>query len=227
LIFVTDNEFRSRIPDILDKLGIKYAEKHLDVFDYFVGSEDENGWNGIGIERKSSEDYVSSLVSGHLDQQLYNMSYLSDLSYLIIIGDITSALLFRKVNREVVISSLVGASLKKADSGKRGQVITVNLENDYDFVSFLKHLDAKVSQIENRIPIIKKRGDYTDIKLKVVMSFPGIGEKTAKNILRKFKTINSFASSEVDDLCKVDNIGRKKAEQIYKILNDEYNENNK
>jgi len=203
---------------LLDKYGVPYEVRNLEVADYII--------DGIGIERKTITDYLNSLMTGRLNNQLYNLSYNFDLSYLCVVGYISEGLIYSKISRKAYISSLVGSSLKRANDGKMGQVVTVNLETDYDFVFFLKALHKKLSEGDTvRLPIRRvKKKVVTDYELAktVIMAFPGVSEIRAEKILKKFGSIKKFINASLEDLKSVEGIGKVTAQKIFELINKNF-----
>ena len=54
---------------------------------------------------------------------------------------------------------------------------------------------------------------------RILESFTGIGQKTSREILINFNSLMDFFLSEVEEIAEVKGIGRKKAQNIKKILN--------
>jgi ERCC4-type nuclease len=52
-----------------------------------------------------------------------------------------------------------------------------------------------------------------------------VNTRRAKNILQEFKTLQNVFNSDIPDLTKVENIGKKIAHDIYKISRYKYREN--
>lgn len=216
MIYVDVREKRSLVPYELKKLGVKIAYLELEVGDYVVGD--------VGVERKEINDFVSSLVSGRLDNELYNLSYNFDLSYLIVEGYISEALLYRKIKRWAYISKLVGCSLKKAPEGRKGQIITVNLESPFDTALFLKALDEKLTRGEVfRLPSLKKAslGDE-ERALAILMALPGVGEKRARLLLERFGSVRRVFEASLEELVSIKGLGKSGAEAIFNLVNKRF-----
>ncbi|MFP3279068.1 MAG: helix-hairpin-helix domain-containing protein [Candidatus Micrarchaeota archaeon] len=56
----------------------------------------------------------------------------------------------------------------------------------------------------------------------ILSSIPGVGPKLAYELLKEFKSIKNVVNASVDELMRVDKIGKKKASRIHEILNFEY-----
>ena len=59
----------------------------------------------------------------------------------------------------------------------------------------------------------------------IIAGIPGVNYSRAKNLLHEFKTLQQIFNSDIPDLTKVDNIGKKIAQEIYKISRYKYKGN--
>jgi Fanconi anemia group M protein len=90
----------------------------------------------------------------------------------------------------------------------------------------LLYIIAKREQDELRrdfMPHSEKR--VTDTKWLqeyIVSSLPGIGATLAKPLLSHFKSIKGIVTASADELKEVEGIGKKKADEIRRILDEEY-----
>jgi len=210
-------EDRSRVPEYLRRLEVPIQGMELEVGDYIVGN--------VAVERKEIGDYLGSLTSGHLNQQLWELSYNFELSYLLVVGIASAGLMERKLRRQTYVSSLVGSSLKRATSGKQGQVVTVNLETDFDAALFLKYLHDKVIKGEPRLPRVQKlRASPNEELVNVLAAIPGIGEVRARDILRhpRLNTLQKVMNADVETLCEVEGVGVVTARSIVDIARRRY-----
>jgi DNA excision repair protein ERCC-4 len=216
---------RSRVPGLLDAGNVPNERRELKVGDYFCGEISMEGvYVGIPVERKEMGDYLRSMNDGRRDEQLYNMSYGFPLSYMVTIGSPSRALIGTRVTLNAYVSSLVGASLKRAPDGVGGQVVTVNLESEPEFVLFLKYLDEKVKEGSfARTPVMQKRAwKPEELLVYVVSSLPGIGSKTANNLLKHFGSVRGVMNASREQLLEVDGVGPKKAAEIHDVLTMAY-----
>ena len=56
----------------------------------------------------------------------------------------------------------------------------------------------------------------------VVAGIPGVNTLRAKNLLKELKTLQNIFLADIPDLTKVENIGKKIAQEIYKISRYKY-----
>lgn len=225
MIFVTPNEKRSTIPNLLSIFEISYKERELKVGDYFCGEiTPEGSYLGVPVERKAIGDYLSSLNNGHRDTQLYELSYNFPLSFWVNIGSPSLALMGADMSMNAFISSLVGISLKTSPDGVGGRVILVNLETDDQFVRFLKYLDEKIKDGDvTRVPKMQKRTWSPEEHLEyIISSLPGVGTKTAEKLLNHFGTVRRVMSASQDELEEVEGIGHSKALEIFTVINMQF-----
>ncbi|MDA4121829.1 MAG: helix-hairpin-helix domain-containing protein [Thaumarchaeota archaeon] len=224
-VFYTSNEIRSGIPELLGEGGVPSERRELKVGDYFCGEISADGaYVGVPVERKEIGDYIRSMNDGRREEQLYAMSHGFPLSYVVTIGSPSRALRGSRVTVNAYVSSLVGCSLKRAPDGKNGQVVTVNLESEGEFVLFLKYLDEKVKEGSfERVPVMQKRSwKPEELLVYVVSSLPGIGLKTAGNLLSHFGSVRGVMNASMEQLMEVDGVGRKRAEEIHGVLTAVY-----
>ena len=195
---------------------VKLTRETLDIGDYLV----RVGSHEIPVERKTSGDFVCSLEDGRLHNQLYAMSKHYPLSYLIVVGTISEALEESQLNRKAYLSALVGASLKRSPDGCQGQVITLTVETDFDFVACVYYIHKKLEKGDfHRLPSIPgKKSDYNACLVTLYSTLPGIGTERAKKLAQFFPSLESLMKASVSEIASVDGIGIQTAKRIYEFL---------
>jgi len=216
-IYADDREEASGIPSILRSLGITVFLRQLSVGDYIVG-------DNIAVERKSVIDLVNSIFDKRFFDQIGRLTSSYDISFLLIEGNLNR--IYKITNNwKAVNSALISVmtiqnlrviySIDKQESAEILKKLAEKFQlNDNKKKSISLHDKPK---FEN----IKEEQEY------IVESFPQIGEILAKKLLEKFGTIKNICNANISDIEKA--IGsRKKAEEIYKIINTPYSssENN-
>jgi len=201
---------------------IQLKRKTLEVGDYLVSVNDYK----IAIERKDSSDYVSSLETGRLHNQLYQLSTNYEISFLIVVGSITEALLHSNLKKEAFLSSLVGASLKRSPSGKRGQIITLMVETMHDFAGCIYFIHKKLEKGDfDRRPVpFGSKSDIDSCLVTLYSCFPMVSVERAKRLAKRFPSLKAIVNASVNDIMEVEGIGKKTAEKIYEFINRHYNQ---
>jgi ERCC4-type nuclease len=179
--------------------------------------------NGIILERKTAEDYIGSMKDGRLNNQLVSMSYNYVFSYLVITGNLWQTAFRQQVPRPTVVSSLIGDSFKRSPEGKMGQIVTIQLETNFEFALFLKYLAGKEKirlPKPTRITVSKN-----DRIIATLASFPGWGEALSKRALKVFGTIEKMTKTTPEELAKsVYGCGLAKSKGFHKHLKEKYEE---
>lgn len=206
----------SNRPLLIAKVGVRTTRVDLKVGDYVIGD--------VGIEVKEIADYLGSLRDGSLNNQLYDLSHDYDLSYLIVIGLVSGALMKAKMTRQAYLSSLFGSSFKRSPDGRQGQIVTVNVETDYDFALGMKFLDEKWQKDEPRVPVVRTSNFVQDEQLRVLMGVDGVGPTTAKAVLSmpRTDTIRKVFTADKETLMLAPGVGDKTSEAIEQVSTRRY-----
>jgi len=212
-IVVDTREIPSGIPDLLKQLKVPITMAQLVHGDYWVGS--------LPVSRKEVNDYVSSLTSGHLNTELYELSHGYGMSFLIVEGNITQALMGGGFSRDSYFSSLVGSAIKRAPDGAQGVINLISVDNKWDTALLLKHMHEKILSGEQRLPKMERSAQGPEATLVYALAaYPGIGETRARNIVKKFDGLDSLLSASVESIAEVENIGEKTAQKFYDKLHE-------
>jgi ERCC4-type nuclease len=186
------------------------------------------------VERKTVKDFLSSVRSNRLWDQLLRMMK-------------TEKVLDYKVKRRILL--LHGSFqdyLSEADYGNPDALLKhwsqlvgaymeiiyvyntpiIHAESDTALKAFMRILIQRERTGKNdKLPDARwfrkpARADLPvkDRKKYILSALPHIGDRLAENLLSYFKTISQVACSSVEELQKVPKIGKKKAELIYRMF---------
>ena len=202
-------EKNSLIISEIISLGIDIEFKTLKVADYIVG--------GVAIERKTVSDFISSMLNRRLLFQLEEMQQYDD--KLLMIEGIDEHELYVNGLPEnqtgLHPNSVRGFLLSILLNHKVPIIFTKDSEDSARFISVL----AKRGKKEMPLNVKKKSLNKRERMQYILEGFPGIGPKTARKLLKEFKTIKGTINSDFDNLKKI--LG-KKAETVKKIIEQEY-----
>lgn len=200
-------EKNSLIPSELINLGLEIEFRNLKVADYII--------KGVAIERKTVSDFVSSMINRRLLKQLEELGQYK--KRLLIIEGIDEQELYTDSEDRTGMhpNSIRGFLLSILLKYKVPIIFTKNYEDTAKFLSVLS------KRKPNELPLnVKKRNlNKKEQKQFMMEGFPGIGPKTAKKLLKKFKTIKNIINASEKELKEI--IG-KKAEIMKKIIEDKY-----
>lgn len=200
-------EIPSGIPDMLKRFNIPVTMGQLTHGDYWIGD--------MPISRKA-DDYVSSLISNHLNNELYELSHFYEVSTLIVEGSVNAALMAGGFTRDSYLASLASDFVKRAPDGKQGVINLICVDTKWDTALLLKHIHTQVMSGEPRLPRVEKHAYAANIDplVYVIAGAPGIGEKRALDLLNKFGGLDAIQFASVEELAEV--LGPKTAENYYK-----------
>ncbi len=206
-IVVDYREKNSLVLSELKSLGIEIELAQLDVADYLIGN--------IAIERKTVSDFLSSMINRRLLHQLEQMNQYEN-RLLLIEGIYEQELYSEDENSKGVHSNSVRGFLISILLKHRTPIIfTKNYEDTARFLAIL----AKRKSKEISVRAIKKDLDKQERLQFILEGFPGIGPKTAKELLKKFKTIKNIINASEEELKKI--LG-KKTENMLRIVGQEF-----
>lgn len=187
-------------------LGLEIEFRELKVADYLV--------NGTAIERKTVFDFISSMKDRRLLRQLEEIQQYK--SRLLLIEGIDEQDLYSdQTDIGMHPNSIRGFLLSIVLSYRVPIIFTKNAADTAKFVSVL----AKKEKKEMPLNITKKSLNTSERTQFILEGFPGIGPKTAKKLLKKFKTIRAIMNAPEEELREI--LG-KKTESFMKIVGNKY-----
>jgi len=203
----------SEIAKILFELGAEVETSSLEVGD-FILSED------VVVELKVCGDFVASLIDGRLFSQAKELKNNFKKPLYIIEGDINEMFEVRNVHPNALRAALVSLAL---DYGFP-LIFSRNREETGEILMII----AKREQFENSKEISlrgsKKNWTLAEQQQFLIEGLPLVGPKLAKNLLKEFGNPTNIINAGIEDLQKVDKIGKKKSGAIRKLLEGLYKE---
>jgi len=189
------------IAELCSSTQIKIKIKSLKIGDYLIG-------NTI-IERKTTNDFISSMINKRLIQQLQQMKKYKQ-QLLIIEGDLNLMNNKTKINS----NAIRGFILSILTNYQTQIIFTQNYEDTSNYLITLTKRQQKPKteiSFHNRIPKNKQ-----EQKQYILEAFPNIGPIKAKQLLKKFKTIKNTINAKEQ---KLEKILRKKALEFKNLIN--------
>ena len=205
-----DEREPQKIFNIAKRLNLKHDRATLLVGDFLCEEK------GICIERKNIDtDFLPSLQSGHLNEQLQNMQNNFERNYLIISGD-PKNFFFNKHTKYFTTEHWLGAL---ASLSVRYNVKILQTANDTQLVKLVKKIvdktdDGKSPQKE----IIRRVQSKEDVYLSMLCCVNGISIEKAKSIKNEYPIFSMFMDALKTDMFTVKGIG----EKLLSNLNDAF-----
>ena len=187
-------------------LNIEINFRELKVADYIV--------NDVAIERKTVSDFISSMLNRRLINQLEGLQQYKN--KLLIVEGIDEQELYFDSEKDTGVhpNSVRGFLLSILLKYKVPIIFTKDYEDTAKFISIL----SKRKEKELSLNVSKKSLNKKERMQFILESFPGIGPKTAKRLLEKFKTLKEIFNADEKELKEA---AGKKAE-IFRIIDEEY-----
>ncbi|MCK4383067.1 MAG: DEAD/DEAH box helicase, partial [Candidatus Lokiarchaeota archaeon] len=206
---VCDNrETASAVVRNLSLMGVNLILEQLPVADYVIS-------NRVGIERKSSKDFTDSIKDGRLFKELKALIETYERVILILEEDPFKD---SNLSENAIYGAITSIILNLG--------VTIYRTNDTKETAMFLYQLAKKEQSERK-STLKLRFDKAPIENSrlleyIIAGIPGVNAFRAKNLLKELKTLQKIFLADIPDLTKIENIGKKIAQQIYKISRFNY-----
>ena len=204
-------ECRTQVVKELSSRGIDVSLEQLDVGDYIISDR-------ICIERKSSKDFVDSMISGNLFRQLANLKNSFEIPILIVEGkDIFTS-------RNVNPSSIYGCLASIAVDYKIPILFSKDQKETADLILAIAKREQREGKKDVPIRGGKKPMTLSERQQYIVEGLPNVSTVLAKRLLNHFRTIRNIANADEAELFSVEGIGRSIAREIFEVFNKPYEE---
>jgi len=227
-IVVDERERHSGIPDLLQQAGATIDFALLKVGDYIVSPN-------TAVERKTTNDLISSIYDGRLFVQCGNLVQHYTKSVVVIEGDIaelafdpgkTENNLQNKKHAERL--ALAYDALATVALEFRMPIIHTNSpERTAQLLAALVSKSMREGKATGPLlRKIRKTNPLNVQQLSILSSVPGIGDKLAIRMLGKFGTPQKALSAPASELAKIPGFGTARAERMRRTLDMPSKENN-
>ncbi len=210
-IICDNRETASAVVRALSLMGVDMELRQLPVADYVLSER-------VGIERKSAQDFNDSIKDGRLFNELFELKNNFLRPILILEGD---PFLNSNINQNALYGAITSIILNLG--------ITIYKTNKpSETAMFLYQLAKKEqsdSKMESKLRFEKKPIEISSLLEYIVAGIPGINALRAKNLLGELKTLQQIFNADIGELMKVENVGKKIAQEIYKLSRFKYKDN--
>ncbi|WP_321423009.1 DEAD/DEAH box helicase [uncultured Methanobacterium sp.] len=210
VVYVDHRESKSGVTRGLSNLGVKVKPTNLPVADYQISPQ-------VAVERKSTQDFVSSLMDKRLYKQAEELVENFQKPLIILEGqDLYSSSLHPNAIRGALASLAVDFNIP-----------IIPTRNPEDTAAMIHRL--AVREVDKGSKDVQMRTERKPLTLQeqqlfIVESLPSVGPVTARKLLEMFDSVEGVISASVSDLKRVDGIGDKIARSIRKIISSKYSD---
>ncbi|MDQ3848426.1 MAG: helix-hairpin-helix domain-containing protein [Thermoproteota archaeon] len=218
-IVVDERERNSNIPELLKNAGAIIDFTQLKVGDYLVSSE-------TAVERKTVRDLLSSIYDGRLFLQCSDLVKYYQKPLLVVQGNISELAETPEDIEEGDIKQHAEKLLLAYDA-----LITVTMEFRIPTIhtpSAEQTAQLLVTLVNRSLregkatgPLLRKIKKENPIyiqQLSILASLPGVGDKLATRMLRKFDTPIRALNASAAELSIIPGFGLTRAERVRKVL---------
>jgi DNA excision repair protein ERCC-4 len=218
-IVVDEREKNSNIPDLLKEAGAAIDFAQLRVGDYIVSSE-------MAVERKTIRDLVSSIYDGRLFVQCSDLVKNYQKPLLVVQGNIAELaeipdnLEEEDFKRQTMRMSLAYDALVTVVTEFRIPIIHTPsaLQTAQLLVTLVNRSLREGKAVGPLLRKIKKENPTYIQQLSVLASLPGVGDKLALRMLKKFHTPIRALNASAAELATIEGFGLSRAERVRRIL---------
>jgi len=207
IVIMVDSRESSPVTDHLKTLGVLVKPLPLKVGDFICSDR-------VCVERKTGEDFISSITDGRLFQQAEELKDNFSKPILLIEGDY-----FQGGMNENAIKAALSSIVLDYDIPL---IMTKNEEETARTIYWLAKREQMISKVGIGIKGKKKPKDIKRLQEHVISSLPGVSVILSKRILKEFKTIKKIANAKESEILRVDGIGKVLAKRLHRLLNEEY-----
>jgi ERCC4-related helicase len=211
VVIYVDNRERGYLVEELHDLGAKIHLKNLEVGDFILSDD-------VVAEKKEVNDFVASLLDRRLFTQAIEMKRNFDKPIFILEGEYDKLFESRNVDPNAIRSAIISLTL---DYG----IPFIFSSSPKETAEYLYRIAFR-EQVKLRKDV-SLRGSRRDWPIELQQQFlleglPLVGKNLAINLLKEFKNPKGVANASIDDLQKVDKVGKKKAEIIRSVFDEEF-----
>jgi Fanconi anemia group M protein len=187
----------------LHELGAQLEPRQLDVGDFVLSDR-------VAVERKTSADFVDSLVDGRLFDQLKALKAYPR-PFLLLEGE--SLYGHRNVSAEAILGAVAAVAV---DLG----IPVLQTKDALDTARFLVAVAKREQQRENRKLAVRHGKPLSDAErqLFLLCGLPGVSDVLARRLLAAFGSVAAVFSASTVELAAVEGVGPAKASEIRRIL---------
>ncbi|MFW9970964.1 MAG: DEAD/DEAH box helicase [Candidatus Odinarchaeota archaeon] len=207
-IICDNRETASPVVRILSLMGVKLKLEQLLVADYIISER-------VGIERKSAKDFNDSIIDGRLFTELSALGENFLRPILILEGDLFQD---SNINQNALYGAITSIILNLGISIYK----TVDSAETADFLYQLARKEQMITSSSPKLRFDKAPIETSRLLEYIVAGIPGVNTLRAKNLLKELKTLQKIFLADIPDLTKINNIGKKIAQEIYKISRYKY-----
>ena len=207
-IIIDYREKASGVIDLLKEEKIFIEIKKISFGDYVIN-------DSINIERKTSKDFLISIIDGRLFNQFSNLKKNCVNPILLIEGNPY------KTDLDFDSHAIKGAIISAQTIWYIPVIFSRSKEDTRDIIMMISRQD------ETYMDVVPLRGGYRPKRLKsrqlyLLQGLPQVGPMLAKRLIEYFGSVSSVINATIEELTQVEGIGKVSAVKIREVLDSQY-----
>ena len=213
MTIIVDDREPKHISTSLKRRKCNVEVKQLGIGDYLLD-------DGVIIERKEGQDFISSMQSGRLWEQLKQMSQYKHPMVCIVMNNIWKYFYFSR--GKYLHKSFFGA-IKTVVMKYNIPVITFYDEDD--FLRYLERIEHSTSTgSRHTTELMRRPKTMKERQENLISCAANVSIKTAQKLLNHFGSPYWIAQAQIDDIAEVSGVGKKTATNVYNVFKEMYND---
>jgi len=208
-ITIDDRETSSKVVEVLSGMGADIRIERLSQGDYAIGDR-------ILIERKTSRDFVDTLINRDLLGQVKSMAESVPRPVVIIEGGDLYAQ--RDIHPNAIKGVLAALTIDMGVS-----LLYTRDEQDTAQMLYVLAKREDSERGERKVHPHKSHRSLRDEQEYIISAFPDIGMKNARLLLSHFGSVQAITNAKLPELQSIKGIGEKTAQKIYDLCRRLYN----
>ncbi len=209
VIVVDDRETSSKVVEYLHSSGADITIRRLEHGDYAIGDR-------ILVERKTTRDFMDTLVNRDLFGQIREISASATRPVLIVEGD-EDIYSIRNIHPNAVKGALVALSIDLGVS-----VFFTRTSQETAELLYILGKREEGGRSERALHPHKTYRSMREHQEYILSAVPGIGIRQARLLLEHFGTLQNVINADKDELKKITGIGEKSAGTIWELARRKY-----
>ena len=168
----------------------------------------------FGVERKSSADFIGSILGGKLKQQLHELKQNFKYAFLFV-EDYDGIMDCIQKTPQIHPNVIIGATASAFGHSHVPICYVGDFYIPLVLATIEKFLDGKDEQYEKDYTPIRRASTKNEEKMNIMIGLPNIGFTDGEKLLQHFDyKISKIVNASVDELTEVEGIGLTKAQRI-------------
>lgn len=167
----------------------------------------------IGVERKSSKDFIDSIRDGRVFRQADMMKGFYQVSFIAVSGSIGDYLYDTEIPMSVIMGTI--ASLVT-----RRNINILWFDYDDQLVDCILYMFKKITEGKYDDVKVGREAEFISYPIYTLVKIPFVSSVMANDLLEKFGSIDDIAKAEKDELMEIKGIGEKRYKELKEVLND-------